>query len=79
MITCPSCNTQNEDSAEFCVTCGTRLRAAAQPESAVSCPSCGTLLFEVCPSCHQIRHGLLGYCEHCGAEKEVAAGAGNLS
>jgi len=42
-----------------------------------ACPSCGTLLFEECPSCHNIRHALLGYCEHCGAKKEVAGAAGN--
>jgi hypothetical protein len=38
-----------------------------------SCPSCGTLLFEECLSCHNIRHSLLGYCEHCGAKKEDEA------
>ncbi len=42
MIVCPSCNTQNEDSAQFCVNCGTPLMAPPQPEGAVACPSCGT-------------------------------------
>jgi predicted RNA-binding Zn-ribbon protein involved in translation (DUF1610 family) len=52
---------------------------AAEKPGPYSCPSCGAHLFEECPSCHQIRHALLDYCEHCGAEKEVAAGSGNLS
>lgn len=34
------------------------------------CPSCGTTLFEVCPSCKGIRHSLLVHCEHCGAMTE---------
>jgi len=42
MTVCPSCNTQNEDSAQFCVNCGTPLTAPPQPEGAVACPSCGT-------------------------------------
>ncbi len=42
MTVCPSCNTQNEDSAQFCVNCGTPLMAPPQPEGAVACPSCGT-------------------------------------
>ncbi len=42
MTVCPSCNTQNEDSAQFCVNCGTPLAAPPQPEGAVACPSCGT-------------------------------------
>jgi predicted RNA-binding Zn-ribbon protein involved in translation (DUF1610 family) len=36
-----------------------------------TCPSCGTLTFEVCPSCQKIRHSFLPHCEHCGAKKEV--------
>ncbi|MHC4525491.1 MAG: hypothetical protein ACYSU8_08155, partial [Planctomycetota bacterium] len=34
-----------------------------------TCPSCGTNLYEKCGSCGKIRHTLLPYCEHCGAEK----------
>jgi hypothetical protein len=41
-----------------------------------TCPSCGTRLFEECPSCHRIRHSLLGHCEHCGTEKDVMAETG---
>jgi hypothetical protein len=42
MTVCPSCNTQNEDSAQFCVNCGTPLAVAPpQPEGTVACPSCG--------------------------------------
>lgn len=36
-----------------------------------TCPSCGSRLFEECPSCHKVRHALLPNCSHCGAEKEV--------
>lgn len=44
---------------------------SAQEEPYV-CPSCGSVLFDECPSCHGIRHALLPYCIHCGASKEVA-------
>jgi predicted RNA-binding Zn-ribbon protein involved in translation (DUF1610 family) len=40
-------------------------------EEAYTCPSCGTLLFQPCPSCQQIRHALLEHCEHCGFKKEI--------
>lgn len=36
-----------------------------------TCPSCGTGLFEQCPSCQQIRHALLIHCEHCGSKKVI--------
>lgn len=35
-----------------------------------SCPSCGTSLFEECPTCHEIKHSLLPTCCHCGSKKE---------
>lgn len=34
-----------------------------------NCPSCGTNLYDKCERCGNIRHTLLPYCEHCGAEK----------
>lgn len=34
-----------------------------------TCPSCGTQLYDKCDKCGQIRHTLLPYCEHCGAQK----------
>ncbi|MEI8375034.1 MAG: hypothetical protein WCJ35_19590 [Planctomycetota bacterium] len=40
-------------------------------EETYTCPSCGTFVFEVCPSCQKIRHSLLAHCEHCGAKKDV--------
>jgi predicted RNA-binding Zn-ribbon protein involved in translation (DUF1610 family) len=40
-------------------------------EEIYSCPSCGSSLFEECPSCHKIRHVMLPHCSHCGAEKEI--------
>lgn len=33
------------------------------------CPSCGENLFEKCKVCNHMRHSLLNYCDHCGAEK----------
>jgi len=36
-----------------------------------TCPSCGTKLYEECPSCQKIRHSLLEHCEHCGVKKDV--------
>ena len=38
-------------------------------QHAYTCPSCGTNLYDKCGSCGHIRHTLLPYCEHCGAEK----------
>ncbi len=35
------------------------------------CPSCGTMLYEECPSCHGIRHSLLPNCRQCGAAKSM--------
>lgn len=34
-----------------------------------TCPSCGTQLYDKCGQCGAVRHTLLPYCEHCGAEK----------
>ncbi len=38
-------------------------------EQAYTCPSCGTDLFEECPSCHHVRHSLLDHCSHCGEQR----------
>jgi len=40
-------------------------------EEPYTCPSCGSPLFEECPSCHKVRHAMLPNCSHCGAEKEI--------
>jgi len=40
-------------------------------EEIYTCPSCGTMLFEKCNSCQEIRHSLLVYCEHCGESKDI--------
>jgi len=39
-------------------------------QQAYTCPSCGTNLYDKCGNCGNIRHMLLPYCEHCGAEKQ---------
>jgi chaperonin cofactor prefoldin len=41
----------------------------AVQQEAYTCPSCGTKLYDKCGTCGEIRHTLLPYCEHCGAEK----------
>lgn len=43
-------------------------------EEIYTCPSCGSLVFEECPSCHKVRHALLPYCTHCGSKKETEPG-----
>ncbi len=53
-------------------------REAGQEEEPYSCPSCGTVLLEECPECHNIRHALLPHCSHCNAEKEIT-GSGTES
>ena len=40
-------------------------------EEKYTCPSCGSGLFEDCPSCHRVRHAMLPNCSHCGAEKAI--------
>ncbi len=40
-------------------------------EEKYTCPSCGTVLFEECPACHQVRHAMLPNCSHCGSEKAI--------
>lgn len=42
--------------------------SAKQPR--YTCPSCGTGLFDKCDECKEVRHTLLPYCEHCGAQKD---------
>lgn len=37
-----------------------------------TCPSCGTALFEECPTCRKTRHSLLAHCEHCGTKQEIS-------
>ena len=55
-----------------------RLRIPRQSEAELdesyTCPACGTVLFEECPSCHAIRHSLLPTCTKCGATRELGAG-----
>jgi len=41
----------------------------AMQQQPYTCPSCGTGLYDKCDNCGNIRHTLLPYCEHCGAEK----------
>lgn len=42
----------------------------AAREEPYTCPACGTVLFEECPSCRKVRHALLPHCQHCGAANE---------
>ena len=49
----------------------TSLPLVNSPDEPYTCPACATALYEKCPNCGAIRHGLLPACEHCGAEKEV--------
>jgi predicted RNA-binding Zn-ribbon protein involved in translation (DUF1610 family) len=42
-----------------------------EKEEVYSCPSCGSRIFEECPSCHQVRHAFLPYCTHCGNKREI--------
>lgn len=41
-------------------------------EESYTCPSCGTPIFEQCPSCQKVRHSLLAHCRHCGVEKSLS-------
>jgi len=50
------------------------LSSEAGEEKPYTCPSCGTPLFEKCESCGGLRHSLLPFCLHCGAEKKIDEG-----
>jgi hypothetical protein len=54
-----------------------RIPATADPQvdEPYTCPACGTVLFEECPSCHAVRHALLPVCAKCGAAREVVEAA----
>lgn len=47
------------------------LPTSSDDDEAYACPACGTSLFEECAACHNIRHALLPYCQHCNAEKKI--------
>ena len=72
---CPVCGTRLL-SAEVRWTESLSTRAAmaaggpeVSAESAYHCPGCGTALDGPCGPCGRIRHLLLPFCRHCGAEK----------
>jgi len=50
-------------------------QAESANDEAYTCPSCGTDLYEECPSCHQVRHSLLSHCSSCGVAKDVKTSA----
>jgi hypothetical protein len=45
--------------------------SATQVDEPYTCPACGTVLFEECPSCHAVRHALLPVCAKCGTAREI--------
>jgi Chromosome segregation ATPases len=51
------------------------LSNAGEEEKPYTCPACGTALFEECEACGRMRHALLPFCLHCGAEKTIAGDA----
>ncbi len=53
---------------KFLVSAGQSPEFAKQ--TAYTCPSCGTGLFDKCGECKEMRHTLLPYCEHCGAQEQ---------
>jgi hypothetical protein len=72
---CPICGTHLLSAeARRTESLSTRAAMAAggpevSAESAYHCPGCGTALYGSCGSCGRIRHLLLPFCRHCGAEK----------
>ena len=48
---------------------------AGEPDEdqAYTCPSCGQALYTACAQCGKMRHALLPYCQHCGAEADAPA------
>ena len=51
------------------------LSNGGEEEKPYTCPACGTRLFEECEVCGRMRHSLLPFCLHCGAEKKIAGDA----
>jgi predicted RNA-binding Zn-ribbon protein involved in translation (DUF1610 family) len=52
-----------------------RIPVSADPQvdEPYTCPACGTVLFEECPSCHAVRHALLPVCAKCGDARGIDA------
>lgn len=44
---------------------------SSSSDTAYTCPSCATTLFETCEKCGGTRHSLLPACEHCGIVRDI--------
>lgn len=67
MVTCPTCNTQNEEGAVFCDQCGAALAgagAAGAPAGENTCPVCGAAAISGD-----------AFCNECGAALNASASA----
>mgnify|MGYP000965427543 CR=1 FL=1 len=66
MITCPTCNTQNETGGAFCDQCGASL--AALDGAAVSAPAAAAVVASAasCPACGAATMSGDAFCEECG-------------
>lgn len=68
MITCPSCNHQNEIDSSFCENCGHDLRDIGSPMKAAAMPPAGGGL--TCSSCGYSNIPGAAFCENCGTPIE---------
>jgi len=66
MITCPSCNHQNEEGSSFCENCGHDLRELAQSPPPPPMPEVGG--GTPCPSCNFSNIPGATFCENCGTQ-----------
>ena len=64
MITCPSCNHQNEVGSSFCENCGHDLRQIVSNESRGSTPQSAE--GPSCPNCGHVNFLGAAFCENCG-------------
>ncbi len=67
MITCPTCNTENETGAAFCDQCGASLAALNAVAAPAPVPAAAAANAGACPVCGAAAVSGDAFCEECGA------------
>ena len=71
-MNCPKCNTQLDDNAIKCPTCGMRIRRSCPVCKTYNlitnktCINCGEILLKTCPNCKSINLATVKNCRKCG-------------
>jgi len=68
---CPQCQTALSTDAEFCPTCGARVRAAERQQAAQATAGHHTVVRLRCPKCKTIVPAGSGFCPTCGVKLKM--------